>query len=196
MGNKKIVADEVWEVAWTYIKTVVDTVRESFLILDRNLLVLSANRTFYAIFSTDPEQTEGKKVYELGNGQWNVPKLKVLLEDILPNNSYFGDFRVEHDFPKIGHKIMVLNARRIFTPDNDDEIILVAIEDITRQVQLEHQLKEYTDKLAVEVTRKTAELEARIVELEKMNDIMVGREVKMTELKEEIKNLKNDFSGS
>src|SRR5687768_8776664 len=107
-------ADHLWEVAWTYIRTVVDTVREPFLILDENLRILSANRTFYSFFQVTEEETEGKEVYDLGNGQWNIRKLKILLEDILPKNTHFEDFKVEHVFPKIGKKIITLNARRIY----------------------------------------------------------------------------------
>ena len=79
-------ADDIWEVAWTYIRTVVDTLREPFLILDENLQIISANKTFYSFFQVKPEETEGKRVYDLGNGQWNIRKLKILLEDILPKN--------------------------------------------------------------------------------------------------------------
>lgn len=190
MKNDKINADELWGVAWTYIRTVVDTMREPFLILDKNLRVLSANKTFYLVFLTTAEETEGKSVYQLGNGQWNVPKLKILLEDILPKNTYFDDFRVEHDFPKIGHKVMILNARRVYTTDQKTEIMLLAMEDITKQVQLEDQLKDYTKKLTVEVAKRTVELEKRVKELERMNKIMVSREIKMADLKKEINILK------
>ena len=92
---KKIDADDLWKVAWTYIRTVVDTIREPFLILDENLVVISANKTFYSAFQVNPEETEGKRVYDLGNGQWNIPKLKILLEDILPKNTFFEDFKKE-----------------------------------------------------------------------------------------------------
>src|SRR6187200_1326338 len=97
--QKVIDADEVWKVAWTYIQTVVDTAREPFLILDEHLIVLSANKTFYAFFQVTPEETVGQRVYELGNGQWNIDKLRILLEDILPKNTFFTDFKVEHTFP-------------------------------------------------------------------------------------------------
>ncbi|MFA5750601.1 MAG: PAS domain-containing protein, partial [Candidatus Shapirobacteria bacterium] len=159
MKKFTIDADELWKVAWTYIRTVVDTVREPFLILDKNLRILSANKTFYAIFQTLPEETEGKLVYKLGNGQWNIQKLKILLEDILPKNTHFDDFKVEHDFPRIGHKIIILNARRIYETREKQPIILLAMEDVTRQVQLEDQLKEYTKKLTMEVAKRTSELE-------------------------------------
>lgn len=189
--KKNIVdADSLWEVAWTYIRTVVDTVREPFLILDKNLRVLSANKMFYAIFNNVASETEGKLVYNLGNGQWNIPKLRILLEDILPKNTHFEDFKVEHDFPKIGHKIIMLNARQIFSADVKQPIILLAMEDITRQVQLEEQLKDYTKKLTNEVTKRTTELEGRVKELERMNKIMIGREIKMIELKKELMMLK------
>jgi nitrogen-specific signal transduction histidine kinase len=189
MKNKTIPAETVWEVAYTYIKTVVDTIRESFLILDSDLKVLSANKTFYATFKTSTNEVENKHVYELGNGQWNVPKLKVLLEDILPNNSFFTEFVVEHDFPKIGKKIMILNARRVYTPDEEDEIILLAIEDVTKQkLYGERQIK-----LTEELSAKTKELEARILELEEINKKMMEREKKMDELTEEIKKLKAKY---
>jgi PAS domain S-box-containing protein len=190
MKKQNIDADKLWEVAWTYIRTVVDTLREPFLILDEDLKILSANRTFYLVFQTTEEETVGNKVYDLGNGQWNIPKLKILLEDILPKNTFFEDFKVVHEFPKIGHKIMMLNARRIYAIDEKKPIMLLAMEDITKQVQLEDQLKIYTKRLTQEVAKRTEELEARVKELERMNKIMVGREIKMIELKEELERLK------
>lgn len=189
-------ADELWDVAWTYIRTVVDTLREPFIILDKDLKVLSANRTFYTIFQVTPEETEGKRVYNLGDGQWDIPKLKILLEDILPKNTFFDDFKVEHDFPKIGKKIMMLNARRIYTSGEKKPIMLLAMEDITKQRQLEGQLKEYAKKLNIEVAKKTAELEARVKELERLNKTMIGRELKMVELKKEVEDLKKLIKSS
>ncbi len=183
-------ADKLWEVAWTYIRTVVDTVREPFLILDKDLRVISANKTFYSVFQVTEEETEGELVYSLGNGQWDIPKLKILLEDILPKNSYFEDFKVEHTFPKIGFKIMMLNARQIYTHGDEKPIMLLAMEDTTRQKLLEDQLKEYTKRLHLEVAKRTAELEVRVKELERINKVMVGREIKMIELKRELEKLK------
>ena len=179
-------ADELWEVAWTYIRTVVDTLREPFLILDEDLKVISANRMFYTFFQVKPEETQGKRVYDLGNGQWNIEKLKILLEDILPKNTHFEDFKVEHVFPKIGKRIIILNARRIYKSGETRPIMLLAMEDITRQIQLEEQLKEYSKSLTIEVAKRTAELEIRVKELERVNKIMIGREMKMIELKREL----------
>ncbi|MEP7103268.1 MAG: PAS domain-containing protein [Candidatus Dojkabacteria bacterium] len=187
-------ADHIWDVAWSYIKTVVDTLREPFLILDENLAVLSANKTFYKVFQTTPEVTESKKIYDLGNGQWDIPKLRILLEDILPKNTYFEDFKVEHVFPQIGRRILLLNARRIFRENEKNPIMLLAMEDITKQKELEEQLREYARKLNIEVAHQTKQLELRVVELEKLNETMVGRELKMIELKKELEELKSIIS--
>lgn len=193
--KSRIDADELWKVAWTYIQTVVDTAREPFLILDENLVVISANQTFYSFFQVTKEETEDKKVYDLGNGQWNIDKLRILLEDILPKNTFFADFKVEHNFPRIGYKIMILNARRIYrTPDEQQPIMLLAMEDITRQKQLEDQLKAYTKRLTVEVAKRTAQLEARVKELEKINKMMLSREIKLKELQAELEKLRSKTS--
>lgn len=188
--KKDLNADQLWEIAWTYIRTVVDTAREPFLILDDKLNVLSANALFYSFFHTTKEKTEEKLVYALGNGQWNIPKLKILLEDIIPKNSHFEDFRVDYAFPIIGHKILMLNARQIFSVKTNQPIILLAMEDITKQIQLEFKMKEFTKELMKEVAKRTAELEIRVKELERINKIMIGREIRMIELKAEVAKLK------
>ena len=136
MVNNNIKSDKLWEVAWACLRTVIDTVHEPFLILDKHLKVLSANKIFYAIFQTTYKETEGKKVYNLGNGQWNIPKLRVLLKNIKPKNTAFENFKVEHNFPKIGLKIMILNARKIYTENEKKPIILLALKNITKQIQL------------------------------------------------------------
>jgi len=190
MKKDTIGADDIWKIAWTYITTVVDTLREPFLILDKDLRVISANRTFYSVFKVSCKETEGKLVYDLGNGQWDISKLKILLEDILPKSSHFEDFKVEHTFPKIGFKIMMLNARRVYTNLVEKPIMLLAMEDITRQKLMEDKLRDYTNKLTCEVAKRTLELECRVKELERLNRIMVGRELKMIELKNELIKLK------
>jgi two-component system CheB/CheR fusion protein len=108
---------------------IVDTVREPLVVLDHNLRVMSANRMFYALFQSSPEETEHKAVYELGNGQWDISGLRTGLEEILRRNAVLNDFSVEHDFPGIGRKKMLLNARRIV--QEEVQTILLAITDVT-----------------------------------------------------------------
>jgi two-component system CheB/CheR fusion protein len=125
-----------------YLEGIIDTIRESLLILDGDLRVQLANRSFYHEFHVLPEETENKLLYDLGNGQWNIPQLRTLLEDILPLNTYFNDFTVEHHFPDIGPKVMLLNARRIRQEDGKVDRILLAIEDITERHRLEREATE------------------------------------------------------
>jgi two-component system CheB/CheR fusion protein len=116
-----------------FAEAIVNTVRGSLLVLDDKLAVKSASRGFFQQFKARPEETIGRRIYELGNGQWNIPKLRTLLEEILRENNSFDDFEVEHDFPGIGVKKMLLNARRLTYERGDDGMILLAIEDVKGQ---------------------------------------------------------------
>ena len=162
-------ADLVWRVAWTYIRTVIDTVREPFLVLDAELRVLSANKTFYRFFRVTKKDTEGTLVYKLGDGQWDIAALRKLLEKILPKNTFFVDYEVDHIFPGIGRKMMLLNARRIHTAHSKLPILLLAMEDITKRKELEEKLRDYAVKLNAAVSTRTKELELRVKQLEKLN---------------------------
>jgi two-component system, chemotaxis family, CheB/CheR fusion protein len=110
---------------------IVETLRNPLVILDADLRVKRANGIFYEIFRVSPKDTEGHLLYDLGDGQWNIPRLRKLLEEILPSNSVFNDFAVEHEFPGIGHKRMLLNARRVLSNDHQVKAILLVIEDTT-----------------------------------------------------------------
>jgi two-component system cell cycle sensor histidine kinase PleC len=101
------------------------------LVLDSDLKIISANRNFYRTFEVTPGETIGSFIYDLGNKQWDIPKLRELLEDILPEKEAFDDFEVEHNFQDIGHKVMLLNARELYRKDIGTKMILLAIEDIT-----------------------------------------------------------------
>jgi PAS domain S-box-containing protein len=120
---------------------IVETVREPLIVLDSDLRVRLANRSFYKSFRVTPEETIGNLIYDLGNRQWDIPVLRTLLEDILPKNNKFDDYEVEHIFSNIGHKIMLLNARRITHKEMGSEMILLAIEDITKFKRLERERK-------------------------------------------------------
>ena len=124
-----------------YFKNIFNTVREGILILDENLRVLLANRSFFTIFKVDSEETIGSLLYDLGNRQWNIPSLRVLLEEILPKNTTVDDFAIEHNFESIGQKTMLLSACKILAKKNDLPIILLAIEDITERKRIESLLE-------------------------------------------------------
>lgn len=109
---------------------IIDTVRESLLVLDKDMSVILANHSFCRKFNTSKEETENKSIFEINNRSWDIPSLQKLLEEILPENNVFNDFEVEHEFPGIGHKKMLLNARRIYQDGAGTERILLAIEDV------------------------------------------------------------------
>jgi two-component system cell cycle sensor histidine kinase PleC len=120
-----------------YSESIVDTVREPLIVLDKDLRVVTASRSFYEVFKVNPEETVGQLIYNLGNKQWDIPKLRELLENILPRQATFDDYEVEHDFPSIGKRTMLLNARRIPDPPAKLKVILLAIEDITKRKKIE-----------------------------------------------------------
>jgi two-component system CheB/CheR fusion protein len=108
-----------------------NTAREPLLALDKDLSVQFANQAFYRTFHVTADQTLNRRLYDLGRGQWNIPKLRTLLEDVLPKDSSFDGFEVEHEFPGLGVKKMLLNARRLLYSDDNYELVLLAIEDVT-----------------------------------------------------------------
>jgi len=112
---------------------IVETIPSALLILDRNLNITSANRAFYQTFRTSPGETEGSQIYELGNRQWDIPALRTLLESVIPHRTSVEGFEVEHDFPTIGRRTMLVNARKIFRPGVHDGSILLAIEDVSEE---------------------------------------------------------------
>src|SRR3954470_20992377 len=122
-----------------YAQNIVDTVREPLLILDTTLRVRSANRAFYQTFHVSPGETEGHLIYELGNGQWDIPDLRTLLEDIVPKSSVFDDFELDHTFPAIGRRVMLLNARKL-QAGHHGELLVLAMEDVTARKQAEDAL--------------------------------------------------------
>ncbi len=134
------------EEARRYAESIVETVREPLLVLDADLKIISANRNFYRTFKVTPGETIGSFIYDLGNKQWDIPKLRELLEEVLPEKEAFDDFEVDHNFQDIGHKIMLLNARQIYRKDIGAKMILLAIEDITERKRLEDLLTESEER--------------------------------------------------
>ncbi len=145
-------ADEASEFA----ESVINTVREPLISLDQDLRVVTVSRSFYEVFKVKPEETVGQLIYDLGNKQWNIPKLRELLETILPQKTTFDNYEVEHDFTAIGRRIMLLNARQIQRGLGKERIILLAIEDITERRKIENGLEKAHEELkdlAIELER-------------------------------------------
>ncbi len=163
--------ERLGEEGWTYIKTLVDILHEPVLILDGDLRVVAANDPFYRIFQVDKKDTEGEVVYELGNGQWNISALRKLLEDILPKNTFFKGFQVAHEFPSIGRKVMILNAREVHCKDDPElgpcpPIILLAMEDVTEIMVVAETIASHSNQLETKLAERTKKLELNIVRLE------------------------------
>ena len=148
---------------------IVDTVRQPFLVLDSRLRVVRANEAFYQAFQADPEKTERKPVYELGDGQWNVPELRRLLEEVLPKSQEVRDLEVEREFEGIGRRTMLLSARRVNAfSDGHEALILLAIDDITERKRRGEEYREHME------------------EMDRSNRAMVDRELRMIGLKKEV----------
>jgi len=124
-----------------YALNIVDTLREPLLILDTFLRVRSANRAFYQTFHVSSEETENRLIYELGNGQWDIPDLRTLLEDVVPKSSVFNDFELDHTFPVIGRRVMLLNARKL-RAGHHGELLVLAMEDVTARKRAEEAMRE------------------------------------------------------
>jgi len=141
-----------------FLENVIDAVREPLVVLDQDLRVISVSRAFYDVFHVKPKETIGNLIYDLGNRQWDIPKLRELLETILPQKTSFKDYEVVHSFTSIGQRTMLLNARQIRTTFGKKRIILLAIEDITTRREIEKTLERTREDLAI---LKIAEDDAR-----------------------------------
>ncbi|MGD0027221.1 MAG: histidine kinase dimerization/phosphoacceptor domain -containing protein [Xanthobacteraceae bacterium] len=130
-------------------EAIVDTVREPLVVLDRDLRVVTASRSFYETFRVERQHTVGRKLYELGGGQWNIPALRKLLEEVIPKHHIIEAYEVEHEFPTIGRRTMLLNARQIFDEGHPDITLLPAIDDITDRRNAEREKDELLQQKAV-----------------------------------------------
>jgi two-component sensor histidine kinase len=121
-------------------QAIVNTIREPLLVLDKDLRVVAASRSFYQTFKLDRQVIQGRPVYTLGDGQWNIPELRLLLEKILPQHTVMEAYEVQQDFSGIGRRTMLLNARQVFYEGNAGALILLAIEDVTERRAVEREL--------------------------------------------------------
>ncbi len=134
------------EDAQTLAEAIVDTIHEPFIVLDAQFRVLAASRSFYETFEVDPEHTIGGLLYGLGDGQWDIPALRVLMETIIPEKTAMDGFEVDHDFPGLGRRIMLLNARKVLYETSADTTILLAFTDITARRAIEMEKEELLEK--------------------------------------------------
>jgi two-component sensor histidine kinase len=151
--------------AWTLAQGIVDTVREPVLVLDENLRVIAASRSFYSAFKVSPKDTKGRLLYALGDEQWDIPKLRVLLEKIIPEHGVMEGYEVEHEFPGLGSRTICLNARQVFYEGGAGATILLGMEDITERRILEREkdgLLREKDELLREKGTLLEELQHRI----------------------------------
>jgi hypothetical protein len=172
-------AEQMWEESWTYIRTIVDTATDPFLILDKDLRVLAANKSFYKLFRVEAKNTEYKYVNEIGKGEWNIPALNALLEGILPKNTFFNGFEVNREFPEIGKKIMLLNGRRIYKEGETSKmfppIILLTMVDITQMTVIAAELADYANRIEKKMNERTKKLETEVGQLKKeVGDLRTG----------------------
>ncbi|HWN42876.1 MAG TPA: chemotaxis protein CheB [Thermoanaerobaculia bacterium] len=131
-----------------YAESIVATVSESLLVLDADLCVQTASQSFYQTFKESPETTEHRFLYELGQGQWDIPELRLLLEEVQLHGNVAEGYEVEQEFEHIGRKTMLLNARRFFKESGRKALVLLAINDITRRKELERALHQRVEELA------------------------------------------------
>jgi two-component sensor histidine kinase len=145
--------------AWILAHAIVDTIREPLIVLDQDLRVVAASRSFYLTFKVNADDTQGKLLYDLGDAQWDIPKLRLLLGKIVPEQGAMENYEAEHDFPSIGPRTMLLNARKVFYGKGSHSTILLGIEDVTDKRILENE----KDELIRQKEVLLEELEHRVV---------------------------------
>ena len=162
--------------ALKYCASILETISECLLVLDAGLRVVSANKAFYELFPLTPAEVEGKLIYEIGKREWDIPELRRLLEELLPQNTFFDNFEVEHEFNSLGRRVMLLNARRILSEGQKTQTILLAMQDITGRKRMEHDLS--TSELRYRRLFETARdgiliLNAKSAQIDDVNPFLV-----------------------
>jgi chemotaxis protein methyltransferase CheR len=158
---------------------IMGSLRQPIVVLDFDLKVVKANRSFYQMFNIKPEETEGILIYDLGNRQWNIPKLRELLDEIVSQDAVINDFEVEYTFKAIGRKIMHVSARQICTKPSQTQLIILAIEDVTEREEQRRDLEEL-------VKNRTVELVLARDEAEKRKEIAEAAFAEIKKLKEQL----------
>jgi PAS domain S-box-containing protein len=154
----------------SYLSAIVETIRESLIVLDSDLRILSANQHFCDFFKETEHNILGKELFTIGNGKWNIPELRELLVSILPHNNPFEGFEIEHDFEIIGRKVLVLNARQMSLKGKYQERILLAIEDLTEQKAMEYRKEDFINIASHEMRTPLTSIKGNLQLLEKIAD--------------------------
>lgn len=182
--------NELLHESYEYAEAIIATINEPLLILDQRLCIKSANKAFYNKFKVREEETVGVLLYDLGNKQWNIPRLRELLEEIIPKNAFFNDFELTHDFPGIGEKIMLLNASRIAQKTHQEQLILLAINDITESAALQRKEQERLKKDISESKSYSLKLEKaveeRTKELAQVNETLAEKNTELEKTNKEL----------
>jgi two-component system CheB/CheR fusion protein len=169
-------ADDIWKEGWAYIKTVTTTVREPLLILDKKLCVLAANQSFYQLFHATPADLEYKYINDIGREVWNVPALEALFKVIVPRNSFFSGFEVNHAVPSLGKRIMVLNSRSMYKAgkivDIFPPIIILATGDVNEMTAIAEAFGYYAAEIERDVMERTKKLEVRVGQIKKEVELL------------------------
>jgi chemotaxis protein methyltransferase CheR len=168
------------------LKSVFATIREPLLVLDGALRVQAANRSFYEAFQVSPGVTEGRFLFQLGNGEWDIPPLRALLEDIVPNDSVFENFEVTKDFPSLGRRAMLLNARKLRRDENPTGLILLAIEDITNRRLSEEEVLRFNNEDSQPQRDRLANINDQIVKVKPNFEELIGSSQPMEQVMRQV----------
>ena len=180
IGDAKTITQSFFDI----LDVILTSIHESVLVLNADLKVVRANHAFYRTFHVNADEVEGVKIYDLGNRQWDIPRLRELLENILPENSKYDDFEVEHKFGTLGYKILHLNARWISSDDDQTQLIFLAIADVTNLEYNRRGLEKLVEKRLIDFIGAKEEAETSLREIKKLKDLL---EAERAYLQDEIK---------
>ncbi|MCH6200726.1 ATP-binding protein [Aquiflexum sp. LQ15W] len=157
--------------SYDYSNAIISTLHEPMIVLDKNLKIKTANKSFYRIFQLKEDQIDGKKLFDFEEKRWNIPSLRELLEHIIPKNSSFSNYKITHNFPRIGEKVFLLNASRLIQKSHGEQLILLSFNDITdAMLTQKNELEEYTKDIE-ETKNYNIELEKAVLERTKQLDL-------------------------
>lgn len=183
LNQELISLNEQVTTARNYAESIITTIQEPLLVLDKSLRIKTANNAFYKTFHVTEEETEGVLIYELGNKQWNTAPLRKLLEEILPQKTKFADFEVKHDFPSVGERIMLLYGCEIKNENSAENLILLVIKDVTEQVIAKN--KNLADQ-QLRAQELEAKVQQRTLELSDANELLQERNKELGRMNREL----------